>query len=233
LDIKRNTLKALEVKIIYLLTMMIMSIILCSCIFENDPNNVSSNFKIKEKGKLKWTVTFNHNNLDVKGYVFPASSNIKNIADERKILQDERFKRALELQKSAPTEELRKSYFEEIEQIRLNKDPWYGVASWPNWPVVLASYVFETEQKTTKIIVICQHKDMTIDLVFTIKSNDQLIYPESLKIVQKLIEQFDNLNKLQWTELSIQRHPIDDSNKEYLPKEIREFVQNAVFPAQD
>jgi hypothetical protein len=209
------------------------TVVLTACRQKDKLSNDS--FDISKTGTSAWNVTIgNKERIKVKCFLFPQSSGLEKQFQKRIALEDEAMAWAEKQKEKAIIPELRKSYAEEYQLRKEGRWPWRLVDSWPNYQMVIVSFVL-TEKKANKVVIECRPDSNLLDIALTMQSNQDTTFHDCLRVAREIVQQLDKTN-VDRSELPLSSVPLyDDEGKlttEGLPKEFKEFFKDAVFLKQ-
>jgi hypothetical protein len=186
---------------------------------------------ITNKGTLHWHCDFAGRTwVDVKAYLFAPSTGLETAFEEQRASREENLRRCWKMAEQAPTEELRRTYKDEIRLYE--KDLFRFAGSWENWPIVVIVPVFEEGSAPTKALVICRYQARPVDISFTMFCPHQITHADLLRIARELSWHFEALNEKGWTELPIKNEPVCNPDGDIAASEIIDFAQTSVFIKQ-
>ena len=188
---------------------------------------------ITQTDKLSWRVDFAGSTwVDVNCYLFSPLGFLEEYFKARVAIRDESLAWASKLQYTAPTEDFRKSYREEVQMLEEGPWPWRDFDSWPNWPIVVVKPIITGNAAPIKVLVICRYTRKDIDVLFTMYCPDEEItFASFLKVAKQLTAQLETLNDEEWSQLPV-HEALFDANDEITLREVAEFVGHEVFPKQ-
>lgn len=184
---------------------------------------------ITKKGKLTWHCNFGgYTSVKVNAYLSShASLGLEKNFKERKAFIDRDLSRCRKMADLAPTEELRKSYREQIELYE--KDLFSFAGSWENWPIVMVTPLLLKDVKPTKAYVLCRYQPKHLDVVFTMYCPHEITHRDLLRIAKELTSEFEALDQLKWKKIPIKDEPMFDDEGFITLEDIAKFAKDAVF----
>jgi len=214
---------------LFLTIICMFSLVGLNCSKKPDISGITP--KIINKGQLIWRCDYEGQTwIEARAYIFKQHPELPEDFKESKQLLTEIINNAREKQYTAPTENLRKSYKEEVESYTQG-DMRY-LAEWPNWPIIMISPVFLEGAKPSKAIAACRYEIKSVDIIFTMYCPDEISLGNFLDLTKLLTMQLENLSDEEWESLPKEKEPIFDSDGEVTLKQILEFTKDAVFPKQ-
>jgi len=187
--------------------------------------------KIAKTHTLTWKCDFAARTwVDVNAYLFPVGPQFEEFYKQKRIFRDELIKRARQMQYTAPTQKLRRSYMEELEGYE--KDETNYVGSWPNWPLVMIMQVLLEHETPTKVTVICRCGVRPADIVFTMECPDKIKHVHFLRTLKEITPGFEVMNDVEWSQLPMASKPLFTGDAESIPKKMADFLKDSVFIKQ-
>ncbi len=192
--------------------------------------NSQKKVTIYESGPLSWRCILDSKiEVTVKGYVFPSHENTLKVFKELLARNKKRIQRARKWARSAPTEELRKSYEEEI---HVYETGFYeGAGAWPGWPIVMMFPVL-TERPLYKVIFVCRSKKASADFLFTMISSETLDNTRFVYVAKLITATVHCLTREQLNNLPREKGPLFDSDGNLMWEGPSGFTEDITFIRQ-